>query len=238
MAVNEIQTPAVLMPEIILYKTLMAIFQIVRDDYANQTSEADSLLHQYFGIDECGNPIQWESFNYYEQAKELFINKDKIQVNLGYNMQTSDVACVHIMLPNESGRPFGIGADENYIGYAAHDSDVPQEQAIFTKLFDATYNLIITSENTLEVLLIYNFLKASFISLHTHIELSGLRLPKISGQDIQLQSDLVPPHIFHRGFGLSFVYEVHVPDIMRRKLIKEFKVTGITLSDSNQDICS
>jgi len=235
MEVNEIQTPAVLMPEVIIYKTLKAIFQIVRDDFANHPVQ-DTILHQYFGIDECDNPVEWEGFNYFEQAKELFIDKpNRIQVNLGYNMEVSDVACIHIMLPNESGRPFGIGADENYIGYAAQQTD-GVSQAIFTKLFDATYNLIITSENTLEVLLIYHFLRGALISLYTHIELSGLRLPKLSGQDIQLQPDLVPPHIFHRALGLNFVYEIHVPDIMRKRLIKEFKVTGIKLSNVNDEL--
>lgn len=232
---REIQSPAVLMPEVVIYKTLMAMFSIVRKDFEENPLE-DTILHSYFGIDECGNPLQWESFNYFEQAKQLFIDNNKIQVNLGYNMEVSDVPCVHIMLPNESGRPFGIGADENYLGSAAQQQ-AGVRQEIFTKLFDATYNLIITSENTLEVLLIYHFLKAAFISLHAHVELSGLRLPKISGQDIQLQSDLVPPHIFHRGFGLSFVYEVHVPDIMRKRMIKEFKVTGINLSNNDDLSC-
>jgi hypothetical protein len=235
MAVNEVQPIAILMPEVVLYKTLKSIFQIVKDDFQNHVLE-DTILYQMFGIDECGNQLEWENFNYFKQAKELFIDKNNIQVNLGYNMEVSDMACVHIMLPNETGRPFGIGADENYIGYAEHQGNDETVQAIYTKMFDATYNLIITSENTLEVLLIYNFLKGAFISLYTHIELSGLRLPKISGQDIQLQSDLVPPHIFHRSLGLNFVYEVHIPDLMRKRLIKEFKVTGIKLSNQNEDL--
>ena len=235
MALKEIQPIAVLMPEVVIYNTVNSILQIVRDDY-NSRPLQDTILHQYFGVTECGESLEWETFNYFEQAKELFIDKNRIQINLGYNMEVSDMACIHIMLPNESGKPLGIGGDENYIGYAEQQSNDNEVQAIFTKMFDATYNLIITSENTLEVLLIYNFLKAAFVTLYTHIELSGLRLPRIGGQDIQLQSDLVPPHIFHRGLGLSFTYEMHVPDIVRNRLIKEFKVTGIKLSNKNEDL--
>lgn len=232
---NEIKPIAVLMPELIIYKTLKAIFKIVRDDFRERSLE-DTILYHLFAIDECGEEVAWEKFNYFDQAKQLFIdNPESVQINLGYNMEVSSVACIHIMLPNETGRPFGIGGDENYIGSAAQTEE-GIHQAIFTELFDATYNLIITSENTLEVLIIYHFLKGALISLHAHLGLSGLRLPKISGQDIQLQADLVPTHLFHRALGLSFVYEVHIPDIMRKRLIKDFKVTGIKLSNQNEDL--
>ena len=234
MDVKTIDSPAILMPEIVLYNTINSILDIVRSDFNNNQLQ-DTILFHYFGKTECGDNVNWETFNYLEQAKELFVNKNKIQVNLGYNMSVSDIACIHIMLPSETGQPLGIGADENYIGYQENKhSDTMQ--AIFTEMFDATYNLIITSESTMEVLLIYNFLKASFISLYTHIELSGLRLPKISGQDIQLQNDLVPPHIFHRSLGLNFKYEVHVPDILRKRMIKDFNITGISLSNIDNDL--
>ena len=77
-------------------------------------------------------------------------------------------------------------------------------------------------------MLIYNLLKASFIALNAHIELAGLRLPKISGQDINFQSDLIPTHIFHRSLMLNFKYEVNVSDFFYKRIIKSFKVTGIT----------
>lgn len=234
MAVKIVDSPAVLMPEVVLYHTLNSILEIIRSDFNNHQVE-DTILYHYFAKNECGNNVEWETFNYFQQAKELFVDKNRIQVNLGYNMSVSDVACIHILLPSESGMPLGIGGDENYIGYQENKY---QEtfQAIFTEMFDATYNLIITSENTMEVILIYNMLKASLISLYTHIELSGLRLPKISGQDIQIQSDLVPPHIFHRSLSLNFKYEVHVPDILRKRMIKDFQVTGIIQSNNADTI--
>jgi hypothetical protein len=230
MAVKIIDSPAVLMPEVVLYHTLNSILEIVRNDFNSHQVE-DTILYHYFAKNECGQDVKWETFHYFEQAKELFVHKNKIQVNLGYNMEVSDIACIHILLPSESGQPLGIGADENYIGYQENKHQ-DTYQAIFTEMFDATYNLIITSESTLEVLLIYNLLKASLISLYTHIELSGLRLPKISGQDIQLAGDLVPPHIFHRSLSLNFKYEVHVPDILRNRMIKDFQVTGIIQSNN------
>jgi hypothetical protein len=224
---------AVLMPEVVIYNTLKSIFQIVKQDF-QENEEQETILYHFFGKDENKNNVEWETFNYFEQAKELFLKRE-IEVNMGYNMENSGQGVVHILLPEESGRDFGIGADENYQpnvfneGYS-QNSYKPQ----YNNVYDANYNLMITSENTLEVLLIYNFIKASFISLYYHLELSGLRLPKFGGRDVQVQSDLVPTHIFHRSFNLSFMYEVYVPDFFSKNIIKNFKVTGISLTNTNE----
>lgn len=234
MAVKIVDSPAVLMPEVVLYNTINSILEIIRSDFNSHQLE-DTILYHFFAKNECGDDVEWETFNYLEQAKELFIERNRVQVNLGYNLSVSDIACIHILLPSESGMPLGIGADENYIGYQENKFS-NTHQAIYTEMFDATYNLIITSESTMKVILIYNLLKASFISLYYHIELSGLRLPKLSGQDIQLHSDLVPAHIFHRSLSLNFKYEVHVPDILRTRMIKDFNITGISYSNNTDTI--
>lgn len=230
---NEKVLSAVLMPEIVIYNTLNSIFQIIKDDFESEDSEIDTILYHMFGVDENNKELEWETFNYFEQAKELFI-KRKIEVNLGYNMENSGQGVIHILLPEETGRDFGIGADENYKpNFITDDSNSQYSQPQYNNVYDANYNLMITSENTLEVLLIYNFIKVSFIALNVHLQLSGLQLPKFSGRDVQVQSDLVPTHIFHRSFGLSFFYEVYVPDFFRKKIIRNFKVTGINLTNSN-----
>lgn len=226
MEVNIRQTEGIIMPELLIYNTVKSILNLIKIDY-EERGDLDSLLFHYFGVDNSTErkEMEWETFNYFEQAKQLFLNKN-IEVNLGYNMSVSEIPCIHIILPSESGKPLGLGADENYVGY--NDGNGSQPVPVYTETFNATYNLIITSPNSLEVILIYNLLRASLISTYYHLELGGLRLPRISGQDINLQGDLTPTHIFHRGLGISFDYEVIVPDIIRKRIVKGMKITGIT----------
>lgn len=225
----------VIMPEIIIYNTLNSIFQIVKDDFAENSLE-DTILYTFFGQDSNQKEVAWETFNYFDQAQELFINRG-VEITLGYNMETASMGCIHILLPQETGRPFSLGADENY--QQNYVENVRPGQAnyfpTYSMTYDSNYNLMITSDNTMEVLLIYNFIKASFIALNAHIELSGLRLPKFGGQDVNLQSDLVPPHIFHRSFNLSFFYEVIVPDLFSRRIIKKFKIAGINTANTTDN---
>ena len=224
MEVDFRETEGIVMPELILYRIVKSIFSLVKTDFTER-GEMDSMLFHYFGKDSFeGEEMEWETFNYFEQSKELFLRKE-IQVNLGYNLSVSEIPNIHIMLPSESGKPLGIGADENYVGY--NDGFENQPVAVFSEMFSATYNLIITSPNSLEVILIYNLLRAAMISTNYHLELAGLRLPRISGQDIQMQSDLTPTHIFHRGLGISFDYEIIVPDVLRKRIVKGMEITGI-----------
>jgi hypothetical protein len=215
--------PGIIMPEIIIYKSLVAIFNIVKQDFLESTDEEQSMLFNFFGKDENGDFLNFEQFNYFEQAKETFIQKSP-QVNLGYNLEVASMGSIHILLPGENGQPLTIGADENYQPYIQNQTEF---KATFSQRFDSTYNILITSENTFEVILIYNLLKSSILALNYHFELAGLRLPKTSGQDLNVQSDLVPTHIFHRSLMLNFFYELNVSDFFYKKLIKNFKITGI-----------
>ena len=65
------------------------------------------------------------------------------------------------------------------------------------------------------------------LSLYYHFELSGLRDPKWSGQDVSIQQDLIPTHIFHRALGITFWYEVTIPNMITKKLISGLQITGI-----------
>lgn len=213
----------VVAPEIILYKTLISIFKIVQQDYIDNNDETKTILYNFFGIDENLDALQFEEFNFLEQAKQIFVNKIP-QVNLGYNLEVANQGCIHILLPNEQGQPLAIGADENYQQYIEDDEKFKE---VFSQRFDSTYNILITSENYFEVILIYNLLKSSILALNYHFELAGLRLPKVSGSDLNIQSDLVPTHIFHRSIMLNFFYELNVSNFFYKNLVKNFRISGI-----------
>ncbi len=218
----------ILIPEIIIYDTLNSVFSIIKSDFDSKIDKTETMLYRYFKEDDFNQNIEFETFNYYDQAVDLFTVKDPIQINLGYNMETSNQACIHILLPNESGRPFALGGDENYQDpIITTDNGVDSSNPKYTNTFDSVYQLMITSENTLEVLIIYAFLKGALTSLHAHLDLYGLRDPKFGGQDVNIQADLVPTHIFHRSFTLSFFHEITVPDIFSKELIRNFAATGI-----------
>ena len=71
--------------------------------------------------------------------------------------------------------------------------------------------MIITSDNSFEVLTMYHVIKAALIANMESLEYYGLRNVKFSGQDLQINDALVPPGIFSRGIGLNLMYEADIP---------------------------
>lgn len=218
---------ALIIPEITLLKTLESILKVVKDDWTikSPTNVTETYLYKLFKQDEYGKDLKINTFNYFDSAVDA-IAKKTIPIYLGYNMSVSDQVAVHILLPSDNGRPLNIGAGE---GYQPDEisSDSTSVATEFSFTTDTVYQIMVSGSNSSEVVLVYHFLRAGLLSLNYHLELSGLRSPKFGGQDINFQSDLVPPHIFHRSILLSFFYEVNVPDLFYKAIISGFAAAGI-----------
>ena len=58
-----------------------------------------------------------------------------------------------------------------------------------------------------------------------HLELMGIRIPSLSGNDIMMQDDLSPVPIFHKVINISFKYEHNVPQLVKQEVAKKFYIT-------------
>lgn len=198
-------------PEVKLLEIIVKILMFLKRDSEVSINEQETYLYKLFNPDT--NPIKIGKYNYYEEALNLFSrgneSKDKLQVVIGYNMERQNLPTIHITLPGEtSGSSDGIGFDEGYI------------EGKFTRSFDTRYNLVITGSSTSEVLLIYNVIKACFISFHVFFEHECLQNLKLSGQDVIMQDNIAPPNVFHRAIGLDFFYEISAPNVQYNPFVK------------------
>ena len=77
-------------------------------------------------------------------------------------------------------------------------------------------------------LIIFHTLESAFIALLDIINMSGLQNPILGGGDLQIDPNLVPPHIYHRVLTLDFLFERTVPSTIREKFLKdiEFEMTA------------
>ena len=57
----------------------------------------------------------------------------------------------------------------------------------------------------------YKALQATLISISDHLELAGLQNVRLSGQEIKINGDLVPPNIYLRGVIVDTHHDVEVP---------------------------
>ena len=226
----------ILLPELVIHRTLVTIVKMLRDDLEeNNGDETQSLLYKILGVDEQGQALKLNLYDVFKQAKKIVQTKQNLSVNFGYNQEVANIISMHILLPSEQGS-MTIGADEGYLEDDVFDDDGNKigVQQYYTQTYESTYQIMITSNNSAEVNVVYNILKSMLLMLVPHLELMGLRLPTLSGNDIVMQDDLVPVPIFHKVLNLSFKYEHNVPKLTQERIAKRFYVT-MRMIDFNQD---
>ena len=213
----------ILLPEVVLYNTLKAIVSLLREDLKeNATEDEKTILYKILGIDEEGEPIKMNLYNYFVQAKKMILTPQNLSVNFGYNQEVAKIISLHILLPSEQGEAT-IGEDEGYIEEEIIEGgEKVATQPYFTQTYNCTYQIMITSNNSSEVNVVYNILKSMLLMLVPNLELMGIRIPTLSGNDIVMQDDLTPVPIFHKVLNLTFKYEHNVPQLLRREVAKKF----------------
>lgn len=214
----------ILLPEFVIHKTLVSIVELLRADLAqNAADDTKSLLYKILGLDEQGNALQLNLYNVFKQAKKIIQTKNNLSVNFGYNQEVAQMISLHILLPSEQGK-MAIGADEGYLVDNITDAQGKRThvQNYYTQMYDTTYQIMITSNNSAEVNVVYNILKSMLLMLVPQLELMGLRLPTLSGNDVVMRDDLVPVPIFHKVINLSFTYEHNVPQMVQQLVAKNF----------------
>ena len=213
----------ILLPEFVIHKTLVAIVKMLRADLAEHAADdTQSLLYKILGTDEQGQPLQLNLYNVFKQAKKIIQTENNLSVNFGYNQEVAQIISLHILLPSEQGK-MAIGADEGYLSDDIVEyGEKTRIQNYYTQMYDATYQIMITSNNSAEVNVVYNILKSMLLMLVPQLELMGLRLPTLSGNDVVMQDDLVPVPLFHKVINLSFTYEHNVPQMVQQLVAKNF----------------
>lgn len=216
---------AILLPEVIIYKTLESIIKLLRDDLmSNNCNDDTMILYRLLGVDEDGNPLRMNHYNFFEQAKKIILTPENLNINFGYNQETAKQISLHIILPSEQGKS-SIGGDEGYLDLEEFNEETGEKKSVreqFTSNFESTYQIMITGYNQTEVNLVYHILKSMLLMLYEHLELMGLRTPTLSGNDIVMQDDLIPVPLFHKVINLSFTYELTVPKILKNQIVKNF----------------
>lgn len=225
---------SIIMPEVTIYNALESVIRYIRKDLSESTEDKNTILFKLLGKDIDGKPMSMNRWNFFKQAKKIFSDKQNLSVNFGYNFEFAKIISLHIILPSEEAAESAIGQDE---GYGDEIDENGQLQQYFTQNFRSNYQIMITSNNSSEVLTVYHILKSMLLMIFPHLEIMGLRLNKLSGSDVMFRDEMMPNGIFHKVINLSFNYELKVPQITRKEIIKGIVAEGQLVEDIN-DKCS
>lgn len=227
----------IIIPEVQLFNTIKNILNYIRVDFEGHSNEQDTLLYRILGDN------QLQRYEMFTQAKTVFLaEKDNpriLDVNMFFNLERAGIPTIHITLPAEQPNKDGIGIDE---GFQSEEIVVPIDNPAgnyqvptYTRRFATQYNIVITSDNSNEVVLIYHVMRALLIPTIDHFSVVGLENVKLSGRDIQNMNTIVPTHIFMRNIGVAMEYEVSVGDFYPQEIITKI-ITEFEIDTEDEDI--
>lgn len=234
-----------IIPEFILLHAIKAGLKFLQLNFEQQTALGtpnNSYLYRIL------QDVQFERYNYLDQAKAiLFKNTDdprKLRVDLMYNMDFDKVPSIYITLPGEQHGQNALSIEQSTTPYDDLDID---EKVVgitnrYTRRKNATYTLYITSDNSSEVTLLYHILDCLIMSMTTHLALKGLYNITQGGQDLQIDSEKIPKHLFIKALSIGLQYERSAPDLnstpMFTDIMFEGRPTGLKgdLTDTPNDL--
>lgn len=210
-------------PEFILHDGLQKIVKFIREDYKSFSTTPDKSY-----IVKLVKELGFERYNYDVQAVATFLADEEspkhLTIDLGFNMKRETLPAIHITMPAETPGQNALGLDEGsretYQNYTDAETPVVETlQSIFTRRYRSTYDIVIVSDNSNEVVMIYHIVKALLVSLSAHFTLSGLENFTFGGQDLQPYAELAPKNIFMRAIRLGLEYESSALDFEKHPLV-------------------
>lgn len=207
----------IVIPETTIHQSLEKGLNYIKLNYqANIATPQKSWLYKVLQTE------QFQRYNFFENAKTVFLakkdNPRKIECNLFFNLERAHIPTIHVTLPGLTpiNNAIGIGS-----GFRETDFDIEngEQFEVFNKRQRSTYNIILTSDNTMEVILMFNVVYALLIALTDHFNLSGIENIQLGGGDIQMDPSIVPTHVFMRAITFSCEFDFGAPALFSTNTI-------------------
>ena len=203
-----------ILPEAVLMNILTGIKNEIVTNEDSTIPDEEKILERLLGENVYGD------FSYPKEARELFLRDLEspryVKIKEAYDRDHGGGPTIHITLPDESiaHNFIGVGEDSDVV-YTNSDgsSTVVKEGGI-----DSTYNLVITSSNKQEVLILYSVFKAALLSLMSELEEYGLENCQISGREIMMDRK-APENFYSRAIIIKFTYFLEVPELFTKEQV-------------------
>lgn len=140
-----------------------------------------------------------------------FVTKRKVGVLIGFPRDPQNLPCYVIMVAGEQEAPLGLG--DNIDDYEDNDfneyeSDPDLNQFVLDSVdMKSTYRIECWSDNGDLTAYMYILLKWCLLSGRREMLGKGLKLPQLSGSDLEPVPDYIPVFVYRRSLMITFQYE-------------------------------
>lgn len=196
---------AIIIPQIRIKEILDEIISLIKEQHNTKVAaslETESWLYRNFYGVKVG------TFDYYEQAKELFVNRgeesrDRLEIRRDFDRDRASLPTIFINTPSES--QDGVNAiGMNYdVGSTYYENDDGSETDSYGRAFRGVYELMCTSSNKDEVELLYRFLECVFIAFADTWNDNFNDTFTFSGKQLMPNPDVIPTPLMIRVWTIT-----------------------------------
>jgi len=220
-------------PLLTLKKVLDGLIQWVSDNQ-NDTNipEDEKWLYRNF------NDVELGTYKFLDQLQNMVLrtskNARKLETRLMFDMDRANFPTIHIHLPQENaGAQNAIGTNISSEMYLNTDNTA---NYIHGRSFDSSYDLIITSDNDMEVIMIYEFLKCLFVAAAETLA-ENFTVFDFSGKELIPNFEVVPNGVYFRALTVKLDQLVETPSIVKINTITNFdSIVGTPVEELNVGI--
>ena len=210
-------------PEYFLLKSIKTALRFIKEDLIEkrrQGREKESYLALI-----CEDK-KIERYNYFEQAEDLLLRDESegklLNVDLMYNMNFDNTPSIYISLSGEQYSDNNLSVEQQSLPLIVGESRFD----VFTRRKNANYSIYIVSDNSNEANLLYYILDCICISLTAHFSFSGFYNITHGGQDVQIENDKIPKHIFVKALNIGLQYKRSAPSFYTLPTFNELFFQG------------
>ena len=140
-----------------------------------------------------------------------FVTKRKVGVLIGFPREAQNLPCYVIMVAGEQEAPLGLGDnidDYEDNDFSDYESDPDLSQFVLDSVdMKSTYRIECWSDNGDLTAYMYILLKWCLLSGRREMLKKGLKLPQLSGTDLEPVPDYIPVFVYRRSLMITFQYE-------------------------------
>lgn len=212
-------------PEHVFLRTIQSAFDFIKQDLLKKRVEGREEESYLYLI--CEDQ-KVERYSYYEQAQDLLLRDEfevrSVNVDLMYNMDFDSVPSIYISLSGEQHGDNNLSVEQDKEDVYIEDNK--KALNVFTRRKNANYSIYVISDNSNEANMLYYILDCIFISMTSHFAMMGLYNMTQGGQDIQIENDKVPKHIFVKTLNIGVQYYRKAPSFYEIPLFNEIFFKG------------
>lgn len=209
-------------PIIRLKKVLDGLLNLLIANQASISIPTDEkFLYRLF----YGNVVG--KYDCYTQAAAL-ISRDqdedrRLETRMVFDPSRAQMPTIHIHIPADNqGRINSSGLGIGSTPYLNDDDTINQK---YSRSFIGQYDLIITSINPLETLIIYEILMSLLIAGKDTLDYYFASY-NFAGKDLLPNNDIMPPNVFMKAVTMKIDYNRNIPSLITDQTIETITFEG------------